>query len=401
MEKMTVIVAAAGAGKRMGLGLNKAFIVLDGLPVIVHNLSRINEVKNVEKVIIVVGPGEIEEAKVILLRYEKQYFPRLKWRLAAGGSERQDSVEGGLALVGASDYIAVHDGARPFAGPEIFARVFSLAREKGAAVAGIPLKDTVKEVDESERVRATPDRNSLRGIQTPQIFRSSLLVEAYRNLRRTGKAVTDDAAAVELLGAEVGVAAGSYSNIKLTTPEDLVLALAILHKGGRETLRNNNEPELRIGSGFDVHKLLAGRKLIICGIEIPCELGLEGHSDADVAVHALMDALLGALGLGDIGRHFPDTDMAYKDADSMILLSKVMTIVTEKGWRVGNADITIMAQKPRLAPYRERMMARLSEALGVGQGQLNVKATTTEGLGFVGRSEGMAAQAVVTIVRAT
>ena len=290
----------------------------------------------------------------------------------------------------------MHDGARPFATPEIFARVLAAAQKTGAAIATVAVKDTIKTINAEGMVVATPQRSLLQAVQTPQIFKIDLLKNAYAYIQKEKIQVTDDASAVELLGVSVLTAEGSYANIKITTPEDLVWSQALLANKGEGKMGNS----IRVGSGFDVHKLVEGRKLILCGVEIPYTKGLLGHSDADVATHALMDALLGAAGLGDIGRHFPDTDPAFKDADSIELLQQVMGLLREQGWSVGNADVTIIAQAPKLAPYREAIHAVLARALSLDtEDALNVKATTTENLGFAGRGEGIAAQAIVTLVK--
>ena len=401
MEKMIVILAAAGSGRRMGLGMNKAFLLLEGVPVIAHNLRQVSGVPEVERVIVVVRPDEVEEGTAIIKKYQHEYYPDLRWELTAGGNERQDSVANALDIIKETEgYVAVHDGARPFATPDVFDRVFAAAKNSGAAVAGVPVKDTTKVVAASGKVLETLERSKLRAIQTPQIFRLSLLREAYEKLRKENLQVTDDAGAVELLGADVVVAEGSYTNNKITTPDDLVWARALLHRGeDKESKQDIMRPSIRVGSGFDVHRLTAGRKLILCGVEIPYELGLDGHSDADVAVHALMDAMLGAVSLGDIGEHFPDTDMAYKGADSMKLLRHVVGLLAAKGWRVGNADITIIAQKPKLAAYRQQMVKNIAEVLNLEFDAINVKATTTEQLGFTGRGEGIASQVLVTVYR--
>lgn len=401
MEKMIVILAAAGSGRRMGLGMNKAFLLLEGVPVIAHNLRQVSGVPEVERVIVVVRTDEVEEGTAIIKQYQHEYYPDLHWEVTAGGNERQDSVANALDIIKETEgYVAVHDGARPFATPDVFGRVFAAAKNSGAAVAGVPVKDTTKVVAASGKVLETLERSKLRAIQTPQIFRLSLLREAYEKLRKENLQVTDDAGAVELLGADVVVAEGSYTNNKITTPDDLVWARALLHRGeGKDLKQDIMRSAIRVGSGFDVHRLTVGRKLILCGVEIPYELGLDGHSDADVAVHALMDAMLGAVCLGDIGEHFPDTDMAYKGADSMKLLRHVAGLLAAKGWRVGNADITIIAQKPKLAAYRQQMVKNIAEVLNLEFDAINVKATTTEQLGFTGRGEGIASQVLVTVYR--
>ena len=201
------------------------------------------------------------------------------------------------------------------------------------------------------------------------------------------------------MGVKVAVAEGSYENIKITTPEDLLLAEKICADRGMAMQQEIKVPQFRVGTGFDVHRLTENRKLILCGVEVPYELGLDGHSDADVAVHALMDALLGAAALGDIGRHFPDTDERFKGADSMKLLAHVIALLKERCWHVNNADVTIIAQRPKLAGFIPQMRANLAAALELGEDAVNVKATTTEKLGFTGRGEGIAAEACVSLIK--
>ena len=392
MEKLNVIIAAAGKGTRLGMGMNKAFVKLAGVPIIVHNLRQLNNLPDLGTVFIVVGSGELTEAEKMLQKYQAGYFPLVRWYLVAGGRQRQNSVENALAQIKEkTGWIAVHDGARPFAASELFAEVWSKARKTGAAIAAVPCKDTIKEVNPEKLVNATLERSRLWAVQTPQIFSLELLHKAYAQLQKAGNMVTDDAGAVEQIGGKVAVVMGSYKNIKITTPDDLILGEAFI-KGAANMADN-----IHVGSGFDVHRLVSDRKLILCGVTIPYTLGLLGHSDADVALHALMDAMLGAAGLGDIGKLFPDTDPAFKDADSMVLLKEVIGKLQEAGWQVNNADVTIIAQKPKLAPYREAMEKNLKNVLHLTTDAINVKATTTEQLGFTGRGEGIASQAVVTI----
>ena len=392
MEKLNVIIAAAGKGTRLGMGMNKAFVKLAGVPIIVHNLRQLNNLPDLGTVFIVVGSGELTEAEKMLQKYQAGYFPLVRWHLVAGGRQRQNSVENALAQIKEkTGWIAVHDGARPFAASELFAEVWSKARKTGAAIAAVPCKDTIKEVNPEKLVNATLERSRLWAVQTPQIFSLELLHKAYAQLQKAGNMVTDDAGAVEQIGGKVAVVMGSYKNIKITTPDDLILGEAFI-KGAANMADN-----IHVGSGFDVHRLVSDRKLILCGVTIPYTLGLLGHSDADVALHALMDAMLGAAGLGDIGKLFPDTDPAFKDADSMVLLKEVIGKLQEAGWQVNNADVTIIAQKPKLAPYREAMEKNLKNVLHLTTDAINVKATTTEQLGFTGRGEGIASQAVVTI----
>jgi 2-C-methyl-D-erythritol 4-phosphate cytidylyltransferase/2-C-methyl-D-erythritol 2,4-cyclodiphosphate synthase len=394
MDKLTVIVPAAGAGKRLGLGKNKVFAMLGGLPLLVQCLRMINDTGMADKTIIAAGAAEIDAINEMLARY-RDFFPLLDTAVVTGGAERTDSVKNALALTGSGGFIAVHDGARPFAGKEVFERTLKAAVKYGAAIAALPVKNTIKLIDENGFVAGTPQRSLLRAVQTPQIFKAELLHRAY--LR--GAAVTDDASLVERLGVKVAVAEGSYENIKITTPEDLLLAEKICADRGMAMQQEIKVPQFRVGTGFDVHRLTENRKLILCGGEVPYELGLDGHSDADVAVHALMDALLGAAALGDIGRHFPDTDERFKGADSMKLLAHVIALLKERCWHVNNADVTIIAQRPKLAGFIPQMRANLAAALELGEDAVNVKATTTEKLGFTGRGEGIAAEACVSLIK--
>lgn len=398
MDKLTVIVAAAGAGKRLGLGKNKAFAEVGGLPLLVQCLRMVNDTGMAHKTIVAVGADEVAMTKALFKDYH-EYFAGLQTAVVAGGAERTDSVKNALALAGSEGWIAVHDGARPFAGTEVFKRTLQAAQQTGAAIAAVPVKNTIKVVDAKGFVVNTPQRSSLMAVQTPQIFKAQLLQRAYRDENLKGAAVTDDASLVERLGVKVAVALGSYENIKITTPEDLLLAEKICADRGMTMMHSLKMPQFRVGSGYDVHRLTQNRKLILCGVEVPYELGLDGHSDADVAVHALMDALLGAAALGDIGKHFPDTDDRFKGANSMKLLEHVLALLKERCWCVNNADVTIIAQRPKLAGYIPAMRDNLAKAMGLDADAVNVKATTTEKLGFTGRGEGIAAEAVVSLIK--
>ena len=398
MDKLTVIVAAAGAGKRLGLGKNKAFAEVGGLPLLVQCLRMVNDTGMAHKTIVAVGADEVAMTEALLKDYH-EYFAGLQTTVVAGGAERTDSVKNALTLAGSEGWIAVHDGARPFAGAEVVERTLQAAQQTGTAIAAVPVKNTIKVVDAEGFVVNTPQRSSLMAVQTPQIFKAQLLQRAYSEENLEGAAVTDDASLVERLGVKVAVALGNYENIKITTPEDLLLAEKICADRGMTMMQSLKMPQFRVGSGYDVHRLTQNRKLILCGVEVPYELGLDGHSDADVAVHALMDALLGAAALGDIGKHFPDTDDRFKGADSMKLLEHVLTLLKERCWRVNNADVTIIAQKPKLAGYIPAMRDNLAKAMGLEADAVNVKATTTEKLGFTGRGEGIAAEAVVSLIK--
>ena len=249
----------------------------------------------------------------------------------------------------------------------------------GAAAVGVKCKDTLKSADSDGFIAGTVDREKTFMIQTPQVFYLDKILDMHQKALDENFVATDDCMIAEHYGVKIKISDGSYDNIKLTTPEDMIIGERIL----------------RIGQGYDVHKLVEGRDCIICGVKIPYEKGLLGHSDADVALHALADAILGAAALGDIGKHFPDTDEKYKGADSRMLLREVVKKVAEKGYSVGNADVTIVAQRPKMLPYIEQMRKNVADDLNVGIDDVNIKATTTEKLGFEGRGEGISATAVV------
>jgi 2-C-methyl-D-erythritol 2,4-cyclodiphosphate synthase/2-C-methyl-D-erythritol 4-phosphate cytidylyltransferase len=363
--------------------VNKVFMNLEGQPVIKYSLDIFEQLDDVEEIIIVAHPHEISRMeREVVSRFN---FHKVK-RIVPGGLERQDSVQVGLnALDDGLELVAVHDGARPLVSSELAERVISTARTFGAACPGVMSKDTLKEVGLDGNVRATLDRSRIFHIQTPQVFRAAKLKEAYSKAFTQGFVGTDDAVIFEKYCGPVRVVEGDYRNLKITTVDDMYIAKGLL--GGEKTMR--------IGNGYDVHRLVEGRNLIIGGVKIPFERGLLGHSDADVLVHAICDALLGAAGLPDIGQLFPDNNSDYHDIDSLILLKRVGVLVADQGLEIVNIDGTIIAELPRLAPYLEEMKQRLTVTLGIDVSRVNIKATTTEGLGFTGRGEGIAAQVSV------
>jgi 2-C-methyl-D-erythritol 2,4-cyclodiphosphate synthase len=307
--------------------------------------------------------------------------------IVPGGAQRQDSVYAALSTIPEDvDFVLVHDGARPFVTEETIEALIEGTVKHGAAVAAVPVKDTIKSAEDGI-FSETLDRSRLYSIQTPQGFGRKLLKQAYERAFSENFYGTDDAVLVEKMGEKVYLVKGDYHNIKITTKEDIILGEAIL---GEET---------RIGTGYDVHRLTEGRKLILGGVEIPFDKGLLGHSDADVLIHAIMDALLGAAALGDIGRHFPDNDESYRGISSLLLLKRVGGLLTESGCRIGNIDAVVIAQRPKIAPYIGEMTARIAETLDIEENRINIKGTTTEKLGFCGREEGIAAQASVLIRR--
>jgi 2-C-methyl-D-erythritol 4-phosphate cytidylyltransferase/2-C-methyl-D-erythritol 2,4-cyclodiphosphate synthase len=302
--------------------------------------------------------------------------------VVVGGSERQDSVYNAIQEINRKRpgvaYVMIHDAARPFVSEEVITGVIKAMIAKDAAVACVAMKDSIRRADDDGS--QSVDRKDYFAVQTPQGFKKSVLIEAYDKALREGYYGTDDASLVERAGYKIELVEGDYQNIKITTKEDLPM-------------------ENRVGTGFDVHRFDPERDLILGGVKIPHDKGLAGHSDADVLVHALMDALLGAAALGDIGRHFPDTDDTYKGISSMLLLKRVGELLNENFYNIGNVDVTVIAQKPKIAPYIEEMRDNISEVLGLEKTRINIKGTTTEKLGFTGREEGIAAEAVCSIYR--
>ncbi len=384
-EKILALVPAAGSGRRMGGPQAKQFLALAGRPILSHTLAVIEAAKEVVGSVVVARAADQDRVWQECVR---PYGLGKVQRVVAGGARRQDSVAAGLAVcrqLGA-DLVVVHDGVRPLAGPELFAHVIAAARRWGAAICALPAAETIKQVDQRGVVLSTVERSRLWLVQTPQAFETGLLWRAFEQAAAQGWQATDEAGLVEKLGQEVRVVPGSGHNLKITTPQDLALAGRWL--GGAAPL---------MGQGLDVHRLVPGRPLVLGGVTIEHDKGLWGHSDADVVCHALMDALLAAAGLGDIGQHFPDSDPAYKDISSLTLLAEVMALLSQRGLRPAQASVTLVAQAPRLAPHMEAMRRNLSQALDLDPGLVNLAATTSEGLGFTGRGEGIAALALASL----
>ena len=387
---VSAIVPAAGRGLRLGADRPKQFLDLDGrsiLEVTVNALAasdRINE-------IIVAMPYAHAAAD------EPPWPPIRNLFFVAGGARRQDSVANAFAKTSReADVILVHDAARPFLTPELITRTIDAAHTHGAAIAAVPVTDTVKHTgdrqsDGSRVIRATIPRDTVFLAQTPQAFQRDVLARAIAE----GSSVdaTDEAMLVERLGLPVRVVDGDPRNIKITTAEDLAAARHAASQRATAAV-------MRIGNGYDLHKLVAGRPLILAGVTIPFELGLSGHSDADIVCHAVTDAVLGAANVGDIGRLFPDTDPKWKGADSIALLTGAMALVRHAGYRVSNVDVTVIAQQPKLLPYLDAMRSNLAGALGVEVSAVSVKGKTNEGVDSMGRGESMAAHAVALLVSA-
>ena len=387
--QVTAIIPAGGSGQRMGLGTPKQFMTLAGLPLLVHTLRAFSNTPAISAILVAVPAAEITRTEELL----RQYGIAKIHAVVAGGATRQESVQRGLAAVPPEcELVVVHDAARPLVTPELIAACIAAAEKHGAAIAAVPVKDTLKRAASGQLIAATVARDELWQAQTPQVMRRELLEAAYTAAERDHFVGTDEASLLEHHGCPVALVAGSETNLKITRPEDLTLAEALL-------MHANPSPTLRIGHGYDAHRLVAGRALVLGGVTIPHRLGLLGHSDADVLTHALCDAILGALGQGDIGRHFPDSDPQYRGISSLKLLAHVLGLMQEQGLALANADVTVIAQQPKLAPHLAAMRANLASACGVGEGAINLKATTTEGMGFAGREEGIAAHAVVLLGR--
>lgn len=385
--KTYVVMLAGGTGSRMNAGINKILLPLCGVPVLVRSMKAFS--------------GYCDEMAVACREDDEPQIRELLNRLsfpfdvifARNGNTRQGSVLNGLMSLSspaADDPVLIHDAARCLVSAEVISAVIESVKKCGSGIPGIPATSTFKVCGPDSLVSHTPDRASLYEIQTPQGFRAGTVIPAARQAEADHVDCTDDAGIMEHFGIPVKVVPGSPSNIKLTSPQDMDTA--------RMILEGNTASLIRIGMGYDVHRLVPGRKLILCGVEIPFELGLLGHSDADVALHALMDAMLGACGLGDIGKHFPDTDEQFRGISSMELLERTNGILKNAGYMVNNLDITIVAQKPKLLSYIPQMVANIAEKLSILPTAVSVKATTTETLGFEGRMEGISSQAVCSVV---
>lgn len=370
----------------MGLEEPKQFCLLAGVPILAHTIRPFLASRFINTVIVVVPDDFLEKTNNILWQY---FGDDNRIRVTPGGTRRQDSVRAGIELLTDDiDIVLVHDGARPMVTTELIDRCCCYCAEYGPVIAAIPVKDTIKKCDKLNKVVHTVPRKDLWQAQTPQVTSLELLKKCYAEFG--DQDVTDEASLLELAGVPVTVVEGSEKNIKITRPEDLVMA---------ERLMEKEKTGFRIGHGYDAHCFQENRKLVLGGVEIVYPLGLAGHSDADVLTHSVCDAVLGAAGEGDIGRHFPDNDGRYKDISSILLLESVIGLVREKGLSVGNIDVTVICQEPRLSKYLDQMRTTLSQVCQIELDQVNIKATTTEKMGFTGRKEGVGCHAVVLLTR--
>ena len=389
---VAAIIAAGGRGQRLGAGRPKQFLEIGGESILDLSLRALAASDRIDEIVVALPHDYVAATSQ---RWEGKSAKPLVF--VAGGERRQDSVARAFARTSpGADIIVIHDAARPFVTGDIIARAIDAAAVHGAAIAAIPVTDTVKQIGEagggSRRIRATIARDTIVLAQTPQAFRRDVLERAIAEGLKLE--ATDEAMLAERLGLPVHIVDGDVRNIKVTTPEDLTEAR-------RRSDGDSVSPRLtRIGTGYDLHRLVAGRPLILAGGRIPFDLGLDGHSDADLVCHAVTDAVLGAAAAGDIGRMFPDSDPKWQDADSIALLAGAVERITALGYRVSNVDVTVIAQQPKLLPHLDAMRDNLAAALQVGRQAVSIKGKTNEGVDSTGRGEAMACHAVALLATA-
>jgi 2-C-methyl-D-erythritol 2,4-cyclodiphosphate synthase/2-C-methyl-D-erythritol 4-phosphate cytidylyltransferase len=355
---------------------------------LIRTIRVFQESDDITEIVLVVRNEYMSNAEQLVRMYKISKVSCI----IAGGDVRQDSVRNGLSKISADcEIVIIHDAARPFVTSDIIKNSITAAIEHKASIAAVPVINTIKSSSDGIFVDATINRESLFAVQTPQTFDRQIIEDAYRMAYADCFYGTDDASLVERMGIPVKIVEGAYDNIKITTPNDIASAENIIKR--KESFSNMNT-RFRIGHGYDIHKFEKGRRLILGGVEFPDEDGLLGHSDADVMLHAVADSILGAAGAGDIGKHFPDTDPAYKDADSLLLLEKTSEYVKSMGWQTGNIDITLIAQRPKISRHTHKMKENIGKALGINPAMVNIKATTAEGLGDIGKALGIECHAV-------
>ncbi len=391
MATTVAVIVAGGRGERLRgqSDIPKQYLPLAGAPVLAHSLRVLANHPKIDRTQVVIHPNDRD-------RYDAAAGP-FAARLAgpvAGGQTRQESVRRGLEAleVMAPEYVLIHDAARPFLTADLATRLLAALDDHEGAIAAEPVTDTLKRASADGLIADTVDRANLWRAQTPQAFRFPDILSAHRRAAAAGKdTFTDDAALAEWAGLRVQLVASPGNNMKLTTREDFALAERLL--GGAPPLL-----EPRNGSGFDVHAFAPGDHVWLCGVSVPHTQRLEGHSDADVALHALTDAILGAIGDGDIGEHFPPSDAAWRGAPSRLFLEDALKRVRALGGRISNVDVTILCEAPKIGPHRAPMRQSIAQMLQIDPSRVGVKATTMEGLGFVGRREGIAALASALIL---
>jgi 2-C-methyl-D-erythritol 4-phosphate cytidylyltransferase/2-C-methyl-D-erythritol 2,4-cyclodiphosphate synthase len=375
-----VIIVAAGRGSRVGAAVPKQLLDLGGRSILRRSVDAFDRHPAVDELVVVLPADLVGDGPALVGRTDR------RCQFVAGGERRQDSVRQGLrALPEAIDLVLVHDAARPFAGAALIGRVIAEAGASGAAIPALAARDTVKRVDPDRRtITATLPREEIWLAQTPQGFRRDVLLKAVA-LGETGVEGTDEAMLAERAGHVVTVVPGDARNVKITDADDLASA--------RETLAGGP----RVGTGFDLHRLVPGRPLVLAGVNLPCDRGPLGHSDGDVLCHSLIDAMLGAAGLGDIGRHFPDSDPQWRGAPGLDLLARACGILRGAGFSVTNLDATVVLEKPKLAPHLDDIRSRIAGVIGLSPDRVSVKAKTSEGVDAVGRGEAIAAHATALV----
>jgi 2-C-methyl-D-erythritol 4-phosphate cytidylyltransferase / 2-C-methyl-D-erythritol 2,4-cyclodiphosphate synthase len=389
---VSAIIAAGGRGLRLGGAVPKQMLLVAGRPILERSVAVFLAHPDVDEIVVAL-PADLAADPPAYLNTDRK-----RVRIVTGGDRRQDSVSRAFGAVDAqADVVVIHDAARPFASADLISRTIVAARKSGAALAAIPARDTVKR---SPRGVSSPSRTDDRFVaetltreeiflaQTPQAFRRDVLQRALAAADAAVEA-TDEAALAERAGYRVEIVTGESTNIKLTTPEDLTIADAIARKKGSLPARTG-----RAGTGYDLHRLVPGRPLILGGVTIPSPVGALGHSDADVVCHAITDAVFGAVGLGDIGRHFPDSDPQWKDASSLDLLARAKELAAEHGYEVGNVDVTVILEKPKIRDHVDRMRELIGSVLGLDPSRVSIKGKTNEGVGAIGRGEAIAAHAI-------
>jgi 2-C-methyl-D-erythritol 4-phosphate cytidylyltransferase/2-C-methyl-D-erythritol 2,4-cyclodiphosphate synthase len=383
---VSAIIAAAGSGTRLGSAKPKQMLDIGGGSMLQHSVMAFAGHPRISDIVVVLPRGQTASF-LFASTMDPRSVPPI--RVVAGGERRQDSVANGFEAVSTSaDVVLIHDAARPFVTADLIDRTIDAAARHGAAIAALRARDTVKRVDAAGTIAETIPRESVYLAQTPQGFRRDVLARAVA-AARAGAEATDEAALAERAGYPVHVVEGDPGNVKITTAEDLEAARQRMGRTG-----SGGAALQRVGTGYDLHRLIEGRPLVIGGVTIPSDRGALAHSDGDVACHAATDAILGAAGLGDIGRLFPDTDARWKDADSLVLLREAARRVREAGFEVVNLDVTVILERPKIKDVVQQMCVRLADALGIQPSSVSVKGKTNEGVDAVGRGEAVASHAV-------
>ncbi|AQS41430.1 MAG: Bifunctional enzyme IspD/IspF [Candidatus Tokpelaia hoelldobleri] len=385
---VAALVLAAGRGERAGGDTPKQYALIGGIPVIRHTVAAFLDNKTVSQVVLVIHRDDRARARQALGDLASKVI------LAEGGATRQDSTYAGLQALQphTPDFVHIHDGARPFIAQEQLEAILHALSPQSGVLLALPVSDTLKQAEDGY-VRATIPREGLYAAQTPQSFPYPLILAAHQAARTAGRHdFTDDSTLAEWHKIPMKIVAGSPDNMKITWSKDIIMADQRLNKTACHF------PDIRTGNGYDVHRLEDGAGVILCGVHIPWRMKLSGHSDADVGLHALTDALLATHGAGDIGTHFPPSDPQWKGAASDIFVRHAVKLLQQKGGRIANVDITLIAEAPKIGPHRAAMTAALQDMLGIQPERISIKATTNEQLGFIGRGEGISAIATATVI---